>query len=598
MENVVKVLKTKLKTALSASATSIVVEKFVDSNGDEVTLADFGTDFVVVISQSDKIEIVRCDGVTQSASTTDASATLSVMTNGRSISPKTPFTGSSTGKTFQVGAEVIVTNDPYTMSLFAKLGADNAFTGANTFTQFPKKLGSTTPVDDEDFVTLAHLNAVALGDTTVSSLKSSVTFGEDVSEGDPVYFKTSDQKWWRAYANDASTCIGVQLGIVQADAVADATGVITRKGRDAKNTGLTAGSVHYLTDAGGLSTTAGTYIVELGTAYATGVLDFEPKDGDREQFLNNVTGMLVPFAIDTIPSGFLACDGALYTLSDYPDLVAKLATDSLLTIYGLGTGTNFTVTAANDTIDITSHSFTNGQQVTLSSTGTLPAGLSANTVYYVVESTTNTFKLSLTSGGSAIDITDTGSGTHSIHTQFKVPDMRGSAFIGKGQKTVALTFVDGDVNTGTDVITVDSNQFFYTGQAVTLTTTGTLPTGLSATTYYVIRVSDTTIKLATSVANANDGDAVNITAAAGGGTHTLTLTMTDRSVGDVGGNETGTEVPAHSHTTDAEYLAGSTSGAAGGGSDPQQLAATINDRGGDAPNNMPPFLVGSWAIKT
>lgn len=56
---------------------------------------------------------------------------------------------------------------------------------------------------------------------------------------------------------------------------------------------------------------------------------------------------------------------------------------------------------------------------------------------------------------------------------------------------------------------------------VQLTTTTTLPGGLSlATDYYVIKVTDTTIKLATSYANAVAGTAINITDA-GTGTHTI-----------------------------------------------------------------------------
>lgn len=47
-------------------------------------------------------------------------------------------------------------------------------------------------------------------------------------------------------------------------------------------------------------------------------------------------------------------------------------------------------------------------------TGTLPAPLLVNTNYYIVNSTTNNFNVSLTSGGAAIDTTTTGSGTHYI----------------------------------------------------------------------------------------------------------------------------------------------------------------------------------------
>lgn len=73
---------------------------------------------------------------------------------------------------------------------------------------------------------------------------------------------------------------------------------------------------------------------------------------------------------------------------------------------------------------------------------------------------------------------------------------------------------------GTDICTHSNiNLFPYT--RCQLTSSGTLPAGLSlATDYYVIKVTDTTIKFATSYANAVAGTNVNITDA-GTGTHTI-----------------------------------------------------------------------------
>lgn len=62
-----------------------------------------------------------------------------------------------------------------------------------------------------------------------------------------------------------------------------------------------------------------------------------------------------------------------------------------------------------------------------------------------------------------------------------------------------------------------------TGDAVIPTTTGALPTGLTAgTTYYAIRVDADTFRLATTLANALAGTAINTTGSQSG-THTLTL---------------------------------------------------------------------------
>jgi hypothetical protein len=86
----------------------------------------------------------------------------------------------------------------------------------------------------------------------------------------------------------------------------------------------------------------------------------------------------------------------------------------------------------------------------------------------------------------------------------------------------ADTFVDANVDTGTEEIEI-TGHLFKDQMPVTLTTTGTLPSPLAlATTYYVIYSDADNIKLAASLEDAANGTAVNITTAAGGGTHTIT----------------------------------------------------------------------------
>lgn len=73
--------------------------------------------------------------------------------------------------------------------------------------------------------------------------------------------------------------------------------------------------------------------------------------------------------------------------------------------------------------------------VRFSTTGALPTGITAGTVYYVQSVTTNTFTVSATAGGAAITTTGTQSGTHTCvrarfgigdgSTTFNVPDLRG-----------------------------------------------------------------------------------------------------------------------------------------------------------------------------
>lgn len=86
------------------------------------------------------------------------------------------------------------------------------------------------------------------------------------------------------------------------------------------------------------------------------------------------------------------------------------------------------------------------------------------------------------------------------------------------------TFLDSDINDTTEVIT-KALHGLITGTPFVLTTTGTLPGGLSlATTYYAIRTDDNNFKIASSEANAFAGTAINLTAN-GSGTHTLTPTV-------------------------------------------------------------------------
>lgn len=76
------------------------------------------------------------------------------------------------------------------------------------------------------------------------------------------------------------------------------------------------------------------------------------------------------------------------------------------------------VTAAADTITITGHGFTTGALVQLTTTDTLPAGLSTSTNYYliVVDADTLSFATNQANAlaGTAIDITDAGTGTHTV----------------------------------------------------------------------------------------------------------------------------------------------------------------------------------------
>jgi len=332
-------------------------------------------------------------------------------------------------------------------------------------------------------------------------------------------------------------------------------------------------------------------------------------------------GALLPYAGISAPSGWLLANAAAIVCSTYPNLAAVLIPSA--SIYGRGTAVgDFTVNVGTDVITLSAHGLLNGTIVHVASTNTLPTGLSANTLYYVRDVTTSTFRLAVTSGGVAIDLTSAGSGTHSLYDEVNLPDMRSRVAMGAGTGTFASSFVPADVNTGTEIITIPTNTTFYTGTAVVYTSTGTVVTGLTGSaTYYTIRMSATTIKLASSLANALAGTAINLTGT-GTGIHTITQTLTARSIGDRGGEEAHTQLngevgihnhgvtdPGHTHnmvagtgssSTEANYTAATSfASVANEATSSSTTGVTINNSAAPSGSNIiQPFVALNYIIKT
>lgn len=74
--------------------------------------------------------------------------------------------------------------------------------------------------------------------------------------------------------------------------------------------------------------------------------------------------------------------------------------------------------AASDLVTDVAHGFTTGLKGQASTTTTLPAGLALTTDYFVIVISADTYKLAsslaLALAGTAIDITDAGTGTHTF----------------------------------------------------------------------------------------------------------------------------------------------------------------------------------------
>lgn len=266
---IVKAKKTYLKSPLTSTATSVILRSLKDTKGNNIALSDFGDWGVVVIKQGDNIEMIKFSALATAA---DDSVTLTVASSGRNLDPTTPYAGSSTGLDFQSGAEVIVTNDPLTVSQLANLNIEN------TFAVTPKSSGA--PVDDSDLVRKDYVDGLALGGSlTINRIVIAGTAGETVADGELLYKKTSDGEWYKTDGTDATTIIGAFLGIAQGagtDGNAIAGGVLIL-GRDDAQTGGTAGALGYASDtAGDISTSTGTNTRVVGKFYSATEFDFNP----------------------------------------------------------------------------------------------------------------------------------------------------------------------------------------------------------------------------------------------------------------------------------------------------------------------------------
>ena len=75
------------------------------------------------------------------------------------------------------------------------------------------------------------------------------------------------------------------------------------------------------------------------------------------------------------------------------------------------------VDTAVDSLSLVGHGLANGDRVEFG--GTLPNGLAASTLYYVVGAATDTFKVSTTLGGAAVDLTSAGGSFYVMDNVFR-----------------------------------------------------------------------------------------------------------------------------------------------------------------------------------
>lgn len=215
-------------------------------------------------------------------------------------------------------------------------------------------------------------------------------------------------------------------------------------------------------------------------------------------FLAVGDGPLRCLHVDSIGRIFVVSGPELYLIVNRADWALRF-NPTAYTAFAIDQTTQ--VDVASDHVFRVGHGYYTGLKVRVSSSGTIPTGLSVLTDYwvYVLDADKIKFATSLTNAlaGVVIDITATGTGNLTVTPQ--IPATPAASPIA-------------NINITTDQITSTAHGLF-TGLKVRLGMNGAIPTGLSlATDYFVIASSVDAIKLASSLANAVAGTAVDVTA--------------------------------------------------------------------------------------
>lgn len=238
-------------------------------------------------------------------------------------------------------------------------------------------------------------------------------------------------------ATDSVTTIKIQdNAITQAKMADNSVGTAEILDSNVTNAKLATDAV---TQAKMADNSVGTNEIINGAVTSAKILDGTIDVADLSTATLNSSSFGMPGVVEmwpglTAPTSWAFCDGTAYSRATYPNTFAACVKTM---------GTTTVTIASPGVFTFTSHGMAVGDKIFLSTTGALPTGLTADTVYYVVlVPTANTFQVSATAGGAAINTSGTQSGTHTLYrapfagtfssTTFNVPNFNGRGPIGPG----------------------------------------------------------------------------------------------------------------------------------------------------------------------
>ncbi len=247
---------TSLATDISIGGTIATLSSATDDDG--VALPS-GRYFFTLDGTNTSKEHISCDLVG------------TALTNIKSVSRQGVETTGAVRK-HRIGTTVSLTD-------FAHLKYINDLIAGNTTLNSAAPLGydgAPASLTGNQLATVNYVLGVVNGGTVTfdQQIISAQISGEALTINDHVYFKESDQRWWKVDADLTTTFDVLKRGIVKTTVgSAGSTIQVAISGPVSGFVGLTAGSKYYASNTGGaISTTAGTYSVFVGIALSTTVL--------------------------------------------------------------------------------------------------------------------------------------------------------------------------------------------------------------------------------------------------------------------------------------------------------------------------------------
>lgn len=245
---------TTLSAAISIGATSATLQSVTDDDGNTIPSGQY---LLTIDGGNSAKEYFQCqlDNSTKIVSSIKSISRQGALTTGAA-------------RAHRVGATVVLTDFGVLKFVIDLLDGTTGFNSASPLSYD----GAPTSITGNQIPTAAWVLAVVNGGTVTfdQQIVSGQLAGETVAVNDVVYFKESDQRWWKADADLTATFDQLQLGICKTAAGAGVAIQVAISGPVSDFTGLTAGSKYYLSNtAGAISTSAGTNSVFIGWALST-----------------------------------------------------------------------------------------------------------------------------------------------------------------------------------------------------------------------------------------------------------------------------------------------------------------------------------------